>query len=140
MFPWSIILSSSFVAIFFLLIMITIIALVWSLSIKYCSLLGRRYQWWVCNHKEYAILCKIFWKKKIIKKSSQLRQNQKTLMSVFGYFLSGSTKNLFLLEKLTWIFDKWLFWDFPVSLCNSYVKFLMIDIKFRFTCVEWNMY
>ena len=51
------------------------------------------------NAKKLLQTCvKYFEKKK--KKRSKVRRNRKTLISVYVYFLSASSKNLYLLGKL----------------------------------------
>ena len=50
------------------------------------------------NVKKLLQICIKYFEKK--KKLSKARQNRKTLISVYVYFLSASSKNLYLLGKL----------------------------------------
>ena len=78
----------------------------------------------------------------LTKKSSKVRQNQKTSTSVFTYFLSAIAKNPFLQGRLGTelchlVFHKNLNFNlFGNSWGSVDIKFLVQDIKFRFTCSD----
>ena len=75
-------------------------------------------------------------------KSSKVRQNRKTSTSVFTYFLSAIAKNPFLQGRLGTelchlVFYKILKFNlFSNSWDSVDIKFLVQDIKFRFTCSD----
>ena len=90
-----------------------------------------------------------------IKKSSKVTQNWKENDTVSACFLRSITKNLFLQGRLGTrlcphvvlrfpnisLFPKILsLKSFGISWNISFIKFPILDIKFRFTCCEWKLY
>ena len=90
-----------------------------------------------------------------IKKSSKVTQNWKKNDTVSACFLSAIAKNLFLQGRLGTrlcphvvlrfpnisLFPKILsLKSFDISWNISFIKFPILDIKFRFTCCDWRLY
>ena len=100
---------------------------------------------WICNDLQYV-------QKSLrkINKSSNVKQNRKMLIFVYAYFLRTSAKNLFLKAGLgagmclhaDVQFSKYFprLSSFGNTWGNTCIKFFAVDIKFHFTCGEWNLY
>ena len=89
------------------------------------------------------------------KKPNNVRQYRRSLIYVFASFLSVTAKYFFRREDWTLGSVSKQFRDFAnISLLpkilsfslisydfnNSYLRFLILDYKFRFICGEWNEY
>ena len=90
---------------------------------------------------------------KRFRNSSEVGKDQKTLIFVFVKVLTTIAKHWFLGERLDFVSIQ--FWHFLIvsinpqilifklfsnSWGNSYTKFIVIDIKFRFACSESNLH
>ena len=98
-----------------------------------------------------SILCKIFWEK--WRNQTKLNNNEKIWWLFLHIFLASVPKIYFCKEN--WALDciPTQFWDFTnISLFprnlksfgnswgNLYIRFLILDIEFRFTWGEWNVF
>ena len=79
-----------------------------------------------------------------VRKSSEIGLDQKTLISSFAQVLTDIAKNKFLEGRLdtTLACAPIFFWDFLFifSWDNLYTKFIILDIKFCFTCSELKLH
>ena len=129
-------------------------------NLFYISLIDRmiapyRMRWfisWYLHNYRPTILHEIFWTK--IKILVKIRQEQKTSLSIFAYFLAFIAKALFLegskcrklrLQSNMRTFNICKFNEilnlksFANSFGNSYTKFVILDIKLCLTCGDWNL-